>query len=477
MCSQNICPDMSEASYFYTRDSNNSSEHSVFPPQSGQGPPQSLATTLETLFPDGRPLRSFFIEQEDIRRRVSGLLEHPGRCDLWQIAHSLRILRCEYLASPSSLLKDVDLMLDHLDGLIHSEAKDILAPRFTTRDSQNTSDLTRRRAFYSIIMLSYGAAANISKNGISHAARLEHVWILPPEGVILNFKYENESSSCHEISVLDLPRLGEYGIELDLGPFSTLLPRFDTQNRHNFHNQSPLPIREHKILDQRPANMRYGCTFSGCYEKFGSKFDWKRHEISYHFQQECWKCAFCPSSIIYQDHRASRCESEDASRQDQTQLFYNSDAFIMHLRSIHSVDDDTISLLKREQRIGRNCQSRFWCGFCGEIVVLQTKGLEGANERFDHIDRHFHRGEAIEAWSEMDGSGVKGEERSGDENESKGYHTSTASPEVQPRATSCVLHVQDEKGVVGADDWDSDFSLTPILERSPSRSTNFTAAI
>ncbi|ERF69374.1 hypothetical protein EPUS_08646 [Endocarpon pusillum Z07020] len=36
-----------------------------------------------------------------------------------------------------------------------------------------------------------------------------------------------------------------------------------------------------------------------------------------------------------------------------------------------------------EQRIGRDYQSRFWCGFCGEIVVLQKKGLEGANEKFD----------------------------------------------------------------------------------------------
>jgi hypothetical protein len=169
--------------------------------------------------------------------------------------------------------------------------------------------------------------------------------------------------------------------------------------------------------------------------------------------------------------------------------------FTAYLRSVHSANDDTISLLKGGQRIGRGCQSRFWCGFCGKIVVLQKKGLEGANKRFDYIDWHFRCGKGIEAWSEMDGSGVKGKERRYGESESKGYYTSTALPDVQSRDTSYntgVMHVQEddvpcnneiykpkkvpEESIVDVDNWNSNFNPISILRRSSSRSTNVTRA-
>jgi hypothetical protein len=68
---------------------------------------------------------------------------------------------------------------------------------------------------------------------------------------------------------------------------------------------------------------------------------------------------------------------------------------------VHSVDDDMVNQQIREQRIGRNCQSPYWCGFCGKIV---KKELEGANERFDHIGGHFGDGEQTANYIEMDGS-------------------------------------------------------------------------
>ena len=55
---------------------------------------------------------------------------------------------------------------------------------------------------------------------------------------------------------------------------------------------------------------------------------------------------------------------------------------------------------------------------------MQKKGLEGVNERFDHIEGHFHGGEQIATYIEMDGSGLKGKN---DEGESDGCHTSIAS--------------------------------------------------
>jgi hypothetical protein len=117
-------------------------------------------------------------------------------------------------------------------------------------------------------------------------------------------------------------------------------------------------------------------------------------------------------------------ESEDGNGQVQTRLFYYRCAYITHLQSMHSVDDDIVDQQVREQRIDRSCRSRFWCGFCGEILPLQKKGLEGANERFDHIEGHFAGGEQITSYIEMDGSGVKGKNRGG---ESDGCHTSIAS--------------------------------------------------
>ncbi|RYP55378.1 hypothetical protein DL768_000133 [Monosporascus sp. mg162] len=69
----------------------------------------------------------------------------------------------------------------------------------------------------------------------------------------------------------------------------------------------------------------YGCTFPTCNKRFGSKNDWKRHENSQHFLLEVW----------------------------------------------------------------RNCEARFWCGFCQAIIESKQKGLGAWSERFDHIDNHF----------------------------------------------------------------------------------------
>ena len=134
-------------------------------------------------------------------------------------------------------------------------------------------------------------------------------------------------------------------------------------------------------------------------------------------------------------------ESEDGNGHVQTRLFYYRYAYITHLQSVHSVSDDMVDQQIREQRIGWNCQSRFWCGFCGKIVLLQKKGREGANEWFDHIEGHFGGGEQIANYIEMDGSGVKGKNGGG---ESDGCHTSIAS------------------FVADADEWDGDFNSTPL---------------
>lgn len=72
---------------------------------------------------------------------------------------------------------------------------------------------------------------------------------------------------------------------------------------------------------------------------------------------------------------------------------------MQHLRKHHHVDDEGVRIAIANSRVGQNGQSRFWCGFCREIIPLRSQGREAWNERFDHIDlEHFRRGQRIGDW-------------------------------------------------------------------------------
>jgi hypothetical protein len=70
-------------------------------------------------------------------------------------------------------------------------------------------------------------------------------------------------------------------------------------------------------------------------------------------------------------------------------------------------DVDAVKSKLENCRIGRNCQARFWCGFCNKLIDLKKKGLEAWTERFDHIDDHFMGRNCpirrIQDWIPMDG--------------------------------------------------------------------------
>ena len=136
----------------------------------------------------------------------------------------------------------------------------------------------------------------------------------------------------------------------------------------------------------------YGCTFSKCKKKFGSKYDWKRHEIKQHHQQECWRCAGVPNACF--------------------KLFYKEEDYRTHLRQCHKDSDAAeVTSLVRQQRIGRRSQVRYWCGFCNAIVPMVKKGIDGDDERFNHIDDHFMKqGRKIEHWYLPAGGFKKGNE-------------------------------------------------------------------
>ena len=151
-------------------------------------------------------------------------------------------------------------------------------------------------------------------------------------------------------------------------------------------------MNKHMKRHTRP----YGCTFSKCAKEFGSKNDWKRHENSLHFQIELYRC---PSPDDSATAHFGHCATVVYSRQE----------FEAHLRDKHACGGEQLAERVAEARIGRNNQFRFWCGFCRRIIALQEQGVQGWDERYNHIDGHFKRGERIDNWVDAEANKTKGE--------------------------------------------------------------------
>lgn len=165
----------------------------------------------------------------------------------------------------------------------------------------------------------------------------------------------------------------------------------------------------------------YGCTFPKCRRNFGSKNDWKRHEGSQHFQNEAWRCerrasaanddGAAPYAQLFQVE-VWRCEHRASAANDAPcgQLFYQKAIFEKHLREQHEMEaQERIDAELSARRIGRNGQSRFWCGFCRTIVELQKRGWDAWEERFDHIDAHFKKKQHIRDWIDVEANKTNAE--------------------------------------------------------------------
>ncbi|KAI1662653.1 hypothetical protein F4813DRAFT_394831 [Daldinia decipiens] len=130
-------------------------------------------------------------------------------------------------------------------------------------------------------------------------------------------------------------------------------------------------LKKHEKRHLKP----YGCTFPGCSKKFGSKNDWKRHESSQHLMLEHWIC----------DEKQADKSSESCGRN-----FPRRELFKQHLSAQHRIIEQELLDHKLDTcRVGRNHETRFWCGFCREIIEITKEGIEAWAERFNHIDDHF----------------------------------------------------------------------------------------
>jgi hypothetical protein len=125
----------------------------------------------------------------------------------------------------------------------------------------------------------------------------------------------------------------------------------------------------------------YCCTISGCGKAFGSKHDWKRHEMSQHMSTLTTPVYRCNAHIhlgLGEIACAKICMSFEAAFEHQWWF--------------HSIHDPGEASSKVHSGVCgmTNLGSTFWCGFC-EVIVPCAVTMSGDTlaERFDHIDHHF----------------------------------------------------------------------------------------
>ncbi|KAI1150688.1 hypothetical protein F4825DRAFT_463145 [Nemania diffusa] len=177
---------------------------------------------------------------------------------------------------------------------------------------------------------------------------------LDSSGVLGQFGYKKESPE--EV-------VGIKKTEDDLAVIQSQTPCHSCPTCHKVFPRR-CELKKHEKRHEKP----YGCTTSGCKKRFGSKNDWKRHENTQHFMLEMW-----------------RCDEESCDR-----VFARRENLRVHLEKDHQISDQQKLEFKLETcRVGRNCEARFWCGFCRKIIEIKERGHQGRTERFDHIGEHF----------------------------------------------------------------------------------------
>ncbi len=135
---------------------------------------------------------------------------------------------------------------------------------------------------------------------------------------------------------------------------------------------------------------RYGCTFPNCYKRFGSRYDWNRHENSQHRLNEMWRCGIkldegCDCGTL--------CSSKDA--------------FTTHLQRKHDLKPGSTEMDRCTKgfHLGEEGYDHFWCGFCNGLIKpdegVQHDGIRPSAyvTRSLHIGEHFDKNKwHIEKW-------------------------------------------------------------------------------
>jgi len=118
---------------------------------------------------------------------------------------------------------------------------------------------------------------------------------------------------------------------------------------------------------KRPSKP-YGCTFLTCNKLSCSKKDWKRHETLNILISKLGTAMQRKLAVP-----VPRCVTRRKT-------------FHEHLEKGHDISEpEVLNTTSDACRIGRNCQTRLWCGFCNRLVDLKNRGVDAWTERFDHM--------------------------------------------------------------------------------------------
>jgi hypothetical protein len=161
-------------------------------------------------------------------------------------------------------------------------------------------------------------------------------------------------------------------------------------------------LKKHMKRHIRP----YGCTRDGCGKTFGSKNDWKRHEVTHSKpsgqpQKDGWRCDG--------SHR------DPATTQNCYRFFQGSeDEYKSHLAR-SEVPNQYVHQYMTSVYIPGQFRGQFWCGLCNavvasEVALSQTdpKFLDECRDaRINHVDRHFMNDRmSIAEWVELGANGA-----------------------------------------------------------------------
>lgn len=155
-------------------------------------------------------------------------------------------------------------------------------------------------------------------------------------------------------------------------------------------------------ISLRPVSQVFQCTF--CTETFKTKYNWQRHEKSFHLSLENWQCApngpvfrtldhepacvYCglvnPDSNHLETHNHATCE--DRLPRDRT--FYRKDHLRQHLKLVHNAElmPQPLDCWKYESK-----EVRSRCGFCGLVMM-------NWDVRTEHIAEHFKARQTMAEW-------------------------------------------------------------------------------
>ncbi|KAJ6145251.1 hypothetical protein N7470_009146 [Penicillium chermesinum] len=205
---------------------------------------------------------------------------------------------------------------------------------------------------------------------------------------------ESESS---QLSQLDRQQLQRF-LEMALEKLPEEVPAEEANSRKEIQchlcdkkTRLPCEMKKHQKRHERP----YFCTFPYCGKAFGSKADWKRHEITQHLNESSWLCTSVNAR----------------TRAPCGTVFYQLDMYARHLSQQHNYTNDQIATAVPSGRLGIAAnEDHFWCGFCRKHISI-SNSASSLNERFNHIDiEHFKKGERGDSWVFSDGSNMPGSE-------------------------------------------------------------------